>query len=160
MLSARAQANNPDIHHDDVKRIPNHPRTNGLSFCPLCSTSKYVLCTRTGGYIKVPFLALILACPPYARKRINLRLTRVETPRCTSARAKGLPSIPARDFFTNQLFDFLWKGDVRDSSANNMTGRTELPAASLSRFSRFLMEIHEMRHAGHALPQISMAKQK
>ena len=41
-----------------------------------------------------------------------------------------------------------------------MTERTELPAASLSRFSRFLMEIHEMRHAGHALPQISMAKQK
>lgn len=45
-------------------------------------------------------------------------------------------------------------------SANNMTERIELPAASLSRFSRFLMEIHEMRFTGHALPQISMAKQK
>lgn len=45
-------------------------------------------------------------------------------------------------------------------SVNNMTERIELPAASLSRLSRFLMEIHGMRHAGHALPQISMAKQK
>ena len=45
-------------------------------------------------------------------------------------------------------------------SANKMTERIELPAASLSRFSRFLMEIHEMRFTGHALPQISMAKQK
>ena len=49
---------------------------------------------------------------------------------------------------------------MRDSSVSSMTGRIELPAASLSRFSRFLMEIHEMRLTGHALPQISMAKQK
>ena len=88
MPSTRAQADKPDIHHDDVEHIQSNPHANGLAFCPLCSTSKYVLCTRTGGYIKVPFLALILACPPHARKRVILGLTRTETPRCTSPARK------------------------------------------------------------------------
>ena len=108
-------------------------------------------------------------CPPHALRRVHkstilsphfsLPSTRRNTTPSCARKWVCRPS-PPESFFTNQLFDFLWKGDVRDSSANNMTERTELPAASLSRFSRFLMEIHEMRFTGHALPQISMAKQK
>ena len=103
MPSTRTQADNPDIHHDNVKRIQNHPHANGLAFCPLCSTSKYALHTHSDGYIKVPFLALILACPPHARKRINLRLTRTETPRCTSARANGHAVQPRQRFFHKSI---------------------------------------------------------
>ena len=88
MPSARAQANNPDIRHDDVERIQSHPHAKGLAFCPLCSTSKYALCTRTGGYIKVPFLALVLACPPHA-----------ETPRHL-ARANGHAVHPRQRVFS------------------------------------------------------------
>ena len=136
-----AQTDKPDIHHDEVERIQSHPHASGLAFCPLCSMSKYALCTRRR---TIPISIMIMSnvsktiraqmdWPSVCHaQRQNMPSTRaqagnpgIDTYRNTalyiSCAQMSKPPIPARDFFTNQLFDSLWKGDVRDSSAARTT---------------------------------------
>ena len=156
----RAQVDRPSVCYANVKICPLHAhrRTILISVMMMSNVSKTIRAQMDWPSV----------CHAQRQNMPSTRAqadkpeidTRRNTALYVSPRKWACRPTPPESFFTNQLFDFLWKVDVRDSSANNMTERIELPAASLSRFSRFLMEIHGRRHAGHALPQISMAKQK